>query len=130
MARNDPHFRLRIPAGLKFEIEQKAEINGRSINAEIVDRLVQSLVQPTGSPLLAGVHSELAKLVRHVESVQHYANIIEDFARKLAESFPDEKDRKEYYAILDYMRKRSVLAKRDADVEAPDTKSQTSADPE
>jgi len=39
MARNDPHFRLRIPAELKAEVERAALDNGRSINAEIVARL-------------------------------------------------------------------------------------------
>jgi hypothetical protein len=39
MARDDPHFRLRLPADLKREIEQAAEQAGRSINAEIVNRL-------------------------------------------------------------------------------------------
>lgn len=39
MARDDPHFRLRIPAALKAKIELSAEANNRSINAEIVQRL-------------------------------------------------------------------------------------------
>lgn len=39
MAKDDPHFRLRIPAELKAEIEASAAANNRSINAEIVSRL-------------------------------------------------------------------------------------------
>jgi hypothetical protein len=39
MAKDDPHFRLRIPAELKAEIEESAKANNRSINAEIVARL-------------------------------------------------------------------------------------------
>lgn len=39
MAKDDPHFRLRIPADLKDEIEAAAKENNRSINAEIVSRL-------------------------------------------------------------------------------------------
>jgi len=39
MARDDPHFRLRIPADLKEKIEVFAKANNRSINAEIVSRL-------------------------------------------------------------------------------------------
>lgn len=43
MARDDPHFRLRLPAELKEAIEQEARNSGRSINAEIVFRLEQSV---------------------------------------------------------------------------------------
>ena len=39
MARDDPHFRLRIPADLKEKVEAFAKANNRSINAEIVSRL-------------------------------------------------------------------------------------------
>lgn len=42
MSREDPHFRLRIPAALKAEITRAAEDNARSITAEIVARLSQS----------------------------------------------------------------------------------------
>lgn len=35
----DPHFRLRLPAELKQRIEDAAQVNGRSINAEIIARL-------------------------------------------------------------------------------------------
>jgi hypothetical protein len=43
MAKDDPHFRLRIPAETKAQIEKSAAESGRSINAEIVVRLQQSL---------------------------------------------------------------------------------------
>lgn len=43
MARDDPHFRLRIPDQLKRQIESIAADNSRSINAEIVSRLQDSL---------------------------------------------------------------------------------------
>ena len=39
MSREDPHFRLRIPADLKAEIEASAKTNARSMMAEIVARL-------------------------------------------------------------------------------------------
>lgn len=39
MSKDDPHFRLRIPADLKVEVEAAAVANNRSINAEIVSRL-------------------------------------------------------------------------------------------
>lgn len=43
MARDDPHFRLRLPADLKARIEESALEANRSINAEIVHRLSSSL---------------------------------------------------------------------------------------
>lgn len=43
MARDDPHFRLRIPEAIKARIESAAADNARSINAEIVQRLTESL---------------------------------------------------------------------------------------
>ena len=44
MARTDPQFNVRMPADLKEKIEEAAKKNGRSMNAEIVYRLQQSLV--------------------------------------------------------------------------------------
>jgi hypothetical protein len=39
VAKDDPHFRLRLPAKLKASLEREAKRNNRSINAEIVFRL-------------------------------------------------------------------------------------------
>lgn len=39
MKSEDPHFRLRVPGGLKDEIEAAAKANNRSMNAEIIARL-------------------------------------------------------------------------------------------
>lgn len=53
MAREDLHFRLRIPEDLKQKIQEAAEANRRSMTAEIVARLEQSFLQ---APLpLAGL---------------------------------------------------------------------------
>ena len=43
MGREDLHFRLRIPEALKSQIEIAAQENRRSMTAEIVARLEQSL---------------------------------------------------------------------------------------
>lgn len=43
MAREDLHFRLRIPEDLKKRVEAIAEVNGRSMTAEIVSRLETSM---------------------------------------------------------------------------------------
>ena len=42
MAREDLHFRLRIPEGLKAQIEKSASANNRSMTAEIISRLERS----------------------------------------------------------------------------------------
>lgn len=42
MAREDLHFRLRIPEELKLKIEGAAQSNRRSMTAEIIDRLEAS----------------------------------------------------------------------------------------
>lgn len=49
MAKDDPHFRLRLPVELKNEIEQAAKENNRSINAEIISRLEDA---SSAAPLL------------------------------------------------------------------------------
>ncbi|WAJ31176.1 Arc family DNA-binding protein [Antarcticirhabdus aurantiaca] len=43
MAREDPQMKLRLPEALKTAIAKAAEANGRSLNAEIVQRLEQSI---------------------------------------------------------------------------------------
>ncbi|RLP22285.1 Arc family DNA-binding protein [Mesorhizobium sp. YM1C-6-2] len=43
MAREDLHFRLRIPQDLKQRIEAHADLNERSMTAEIVSRLYESV---------------------------------------------------------------------------------------
>jgi len=45
MARDDPQFRIRLPAELKSRIEEEAARAGRSLNAEIVHRLGESLIK-------------------------------------------------------------------------------------
>jgi hypothetical protein len=43
MSREYPMFGLRMPPELKDKVSREAKINGRSLNAEIVDRLRKSL---------------------------------------------------------------------------------------
>lgn len=52
MAREDLHFRLRIPEGLKRRIEDAAASNSRSMTAEIIDRLENSFT-PVSSEVQA-----------------------------------------------------------------------------
>lgn len=46
MSRDFPMFGLRMPPELKDKISRESKINGRSLNAEIVDRLKKSLEPP------------------------------------------------------------------------------------
>ena len=43
MTREDPQMKLRLPAKLKDQLAALAEANGRSLNAEVVLRLEESL---------------------------------------------------------------------------------------
>lgn len=47
MAREDLHFRLRIPDSLKAQVEQSAQENRRSMTAEIIARLEASFDAPS-----------------------------------------------------------------------------------
>lgn len=50
MAREDPQMKLRLPLVLKTRIEALAKANGRSLNAEIVQRLEVSLAIQYSAP--------------------------------------------------------------------------------
>lgn len=43
MTREDPQMKLRLPVELKYRLMALAEENGRSLNAEVVKRLEESL---------------------------------------------------------------------------------------
>lgn len=45
MSREDPQLRVRIPERLKERIEEKAKANRRTLTAEIVDRLEETVLQ-------------------------------------------------------------------------------------
>lgn len=46
MSREDPQFKLRLPADLKAKLDQRAKLNGRSINAELVQIVRSALSEP------------------------------------------------------------------------------------
>jgi Arc-like DNA binding domain. len=75
---NPDQFQLRLPPGMRDLLKAEAEKNGRSLNAEIVTRLSQSLSQwprivlplelydralITGSPLMDAIEEELNAIV-------------------------------------------------------------------
>ncbi|WP_336803619.1 Arc family DNA-binding protein [Erwinia aphidicola] len=55
MARTDPVFNLRMPSDMKDKITERAKINGRSINAEIIQMLDEVMLR---DKILLGDHSE------------------------------------------------------------------------
>lgn len=70
MVRDEIQFHLRLPPELHAKIKQRAKMNRRSINTEIVATMAESLVQP--SPILgyrdeaerlASIHAEEFKKV-------------------------------------------------------------------
>jgi len=63
MAREDLHFRLRIPEELKKRVETAAAENHRSMTAEIIARLEESFQSEQGVVVDA---EEIARLVQKV----------------------------------------------------------------
>lgn len=57
MSREDPQMKIRLPADLKDQIEAAAKVAGRSMNAEIVARLEESLTRQQTSN---GIPTEIA----------------------------------------------------------------------
>ena len=59
MSREDPQFKFRLPAELKAKLDQRAKMNGRSINSELVQIVQKALSEP--SPI-AGYRDEAERL--------------------------------------------------------------------
>lgn len=71
MARDDLHFRLRIPGELKAQIEKSAAENNRSITAEIISRLERSFaVEPEWEETINTVNDLWAKMEK-LETMVH-----------------------------------------------------------
>lgn len=64
--RDDLHFRLRIPEGLKSRIEEAAADNNRSMTAEIIERLETSF-QPIPTEMKAIVAEFTQQLIAAME---------------------------------------------------------------
>lgn len=75
-------FMLRFPDGLRDVIKEKAERSGRSMNAEIVARLEQSLTAPLGIP-----DSLFERIENYAARYERTAN--EEILRVLAREFPE-----------------------------------------
>lgn len=66
MSREDPQFKLRMPAALRAQAERAAKAAGRSLNAELVSRIEASYIAECGGNSLvpADRARELALLAR------------------------------------------------------------------
>lgn len=66
MSRDDPQFKLRMPAGLRDLADQAARAAGRSLNAELVARLEASFLSSASTEKLmsAARARELASMAR------------------------------------------------------------------
>lgn len=66
MSREDPQFKLRMPAELRAQADQAAKSSGRSLNAELVARIETSFISESGAEKLipAARARELALMAR------------------------------------------------------------------
>lgn len=96
MAREDLHFRLRIPEHLKNQIEDAAERNSRSMTAEIIARIEESFQDPVILP------EGLRDRVR-LYAERHERTLAEEVLRLLDREFPVQwpvEDRLDYLADM------------------------------
>jgi len=47
MGRNDPQFNLRMSGDLKEKVKQRARLNGRSLNSELVHIIEEAIAKPS-----------------------------------------------------------------------------------
>ena len=66
MSRTDPQMRIRLPAELKKHIEDAAKAAGRSMNAEIVKRLSESIDAYASANKVA---DEMGSLIPRLEAL-------------------------------------------------------------
>lgn len=96
MAREDLHFRLRIPEDLKQLVEAEAERNNKSMTAEIVARLEMSFNEPVMLP--EGLRERISAYAS-----RHERTVTEEVIRLMEREFPVQwplEDRLGYLADL------------------------------
>lgn len=92
--RGSPVFQIRLPEGMREQIKKEAAKNGRSMNAEIIDRLQRSLS-----------HTGKKKVVTVYDGDVPVGSInAEDLLRSLPKSF-----------LRDVAKEMLEIAKREAD---------------
>lgn len=71
MARDDPQFNLRLPNELKEKVKQRAKMNSRSLNSEIIQIIQDALSQPSK---VLGYRNEADKLAH--EQAEEFTEIV------------------------------------------------------
>ena len=70
MARDDPHFNFRMPLEVREKLKSRAESNGRSMNAELLQIVQDAIAKP--SPI-SGYRDEPERLAdrdaEHIKSI-------------------------------------------------------------
>ena len=92
MARSDPQINIRVPAAIKKQLEIDAIQNGRSLNAEVVLRLENSLQSKQGDKeLLNGNPHTIEAYIKHVVGLMKTAKDWGDFQEQLNNPYPPKK---------------------------------------
>jgi hypothetical protein len=81
VTREDPQFNLRLPKELKDKVKQRAALNGRSLNAELVQIVQDAMAQPSpvfgyrnDAEQIADQQAETVKKMVFETLVQMYAD--------------------------------------------------------
>lgn len=84
MARDDPQFRIRLPADLKSWVERHAAVNNRSLNAEIVHILTmeRSRLHEDVGPAEEVSQGEALHLHEMFEKLDRLASEVEELVRE------------------------------------------------
>ncbi|WP_072269768.1 Arc family DNA-binding protein [Serratia marcescens] len=62
MARDDPHFNFRMPLEVRNKLKQRAEMNGRSMNSELLKIVNDALDKPSAKIGYASESERLASI--------------------------------------------------------------------
>ena len=84
MARDDPHFRLRIPEALKQRVQEAADGSRRSMNAEVIDRLEASFLM--GDDYVE-MEEEISRLNSELRGKEEENSYLKKLLDKLSEDF-------------------------------------------
>lgn len=75
MARTDPQVNVRMPSDLKERLEEASSGSGRSLTAEIVQRLEQSF-EPSAASGPVDRRAEIDALAKIAEALAHSAGLL------------------------------------------------------
>lgn len=84
-SRSAEQFVVRFPDGMRDKIAEAAKAAGRSMNAEIVQRLEHTLSEPHTDTRVAAKHRYLVATL----DLSHAAKFISSALRSLPEDYPD-----------------------------------------